>query len=411
MTRMSGWWSYDGTDRPTLINRQSGERLRESGDVQVAGKRFGQRWIRLNYLHDDLAFPLLVCWMPDEGQIVVDYLESATLWRKEANSDLPFPPYGAWVRVDDCVIDALWCWPGVIEQLKWKGHDAEAGGGWIGRTGGWCNGNWRPELARVDIFLLEGSRDRYESAEASPLGDLTPLNEAAGSPWFYCDPICCEDYERLGYAEWEGEPLHAEESAEVQEWYYGGTKGIYQQGGRRTVEIRGGVPQMRSQDGKRILYPFEAGIVYPEFVHERDPGPPADSIELRCGTKDAGHFNVRYCRPGPWERGGQGAMKRKIWPRFHVTGGGRDLSLCARRRHIRDVADAFLFWEGTSEAPELWGPRAGDVLSYEKPEFIAAEDVAIGGRMAPVKSFASLAQPRRWKAFGFDLPRFLGRTR
>ena len=202
MTQTIGWWDYDETDRPTLINRDSGERVRMGDGVRVPGKRPGQRWVRFDYLHGDLEFPLLICWMPQEGRIVVDYEASTALWRESSPGTPLHPPYGTWVRVDDCIIDALWSWPGVLPLLHTERWDWRVKG-WIGRIAGWCNGAWQSKFRRVDVSF----GPRRDGPRQYRLERLTPLDQPAPSPWSFVGVSDAEAYGRLGYDRWDGEPL------------------------------------------------------------------------------------------------------------------------------------------------------------------------------------------------------------
>jgi len=426
MTTTIGWWDYDETDRPTLINRDSGERVRMGEEVSIAGKRPGQRWVRFDYLHDDLEFPVLVCWMPEEGHIVVDYLASVALWRRETNSDLPHPPYGTWVRVDDCIIDAIWCWPGVLGAIAGAQKVAQLPlNGWIGRAGGWSNAAWRADFNRADAFLPARIDEDYETSRQYPLEILAPLSQMPPSPWFFIDVAGSEDPRRSRWATWDNAPLHPDEGEDAQREYYG-SSGLYENGGRRTVEIRGQVPQVRSTDGSRILYPLEATI-----RHGGGPDGPEDWIRFAYGKKTFGQVALSYDRVGPWESG-----KWTVWPSFRIispdktlgspvrqlvfveneaevrrwSGDGvfQLLSLNARRQLARDITDAFLHWEGTREAPELWGPSKGIYLTYEKPDFIVAKNCAIGGRVSSVATFSAFSTPDEFENRGFAFRRFIG---
>jgi len=62
-----------------------------------------------------LTSPLAVRWAPERGEIVLDHNKSAEIWRRETGAGTAAPPFGAFIRVDDLVSDALWCWPGVID--------------------------------------------------------------------------------------------------------------------------------------------------------------------------------------------------------------------------------------------------------------------------------------------------------
>ena len=64
------------------------------------------------------------------------------------------------------------------------------------------------------------------------------------------------------------------------------TPGMYVSGGRRTVEVRDMVPQMRSHDGGRLLYPKSAYIIHKEAGYL--PDGPADCLHLEYCRQDFG---------------------------------------------------------------------------------------------------------------------------
>jgi len=125
MSYAFGWWDFVEIDgEPQMVCRDSDERVVMVGDLEEPWlakaiaehpKRPSDRWKRFEYRHDEFWFPLIVNWVPEEGHVLVDYNLSSELWRIETNAETEYPPYGGWVRVDDMVPDAFWCWPGVLE--------------------------------------------------------------------------------------------------------------------------------------------------------------------------------------------------------------------------------------------------------------------------------------------------------
>lgn len=411
--------SGEGLNDRVLINMFSGERVRMRGHVDLPGRHPGLRWLRLDYLNDDLEFPVVASWLPDEGHIVLDYEASAALWRRETSSDQAYPPYGTWVRVDDCVIDAIWCWPEILETLRWPSEEGPAGG-WIGRIGGWSNGAWRSDFYRVDIMLPEPPHFRSIGSAAAfpmPVSRLMPLDQAAPSPWFYVDATSFEDHERQGHTSWEGRGLYWEIEASGERYDYEEL---------RTVMVNGVVPHMRSQDGTRIFYPWDARI-YEGYPND-------SSIDFVYRTEDHGWEDAMFSRAGSFW--GAGSHQRVVWPTLYLgaaprisgrlveeihfvetrkqqrdhsqRGVLRLLSLGARRRVARDLVDAFLAWDGTEQAPEAWGKcRGGLYPTYERPEFIIERYRIVGGDYCPVLTFAALSLPEEFKRLGFHLDRFV----
>lgn len=424
MSRALGCWyessyrSGDGVTDRGLTNQFTRERIRMGDPFELPGRRLGKKWLRLEYLHEDLEFPILACWQPENGQIVLDYNASAELWRQETNSDLAHPPYGTWVRVDDCVIDAIWCWPKILETLKWQGGGGPSGG-WIGRVGGWCNGAWRSEFSRVDVMLPDPPHWQFETTIPLPSSTPTPLDQEAPSPWFYIDATSYEEHDQQGYTSWEGEDFYWSLEANGERYYYED---------RATVTINGVVPHMRSQDGARVLYPYESHIY---------EGYPNDStIDFAYRTEDHGWEETVFSRSGSYWNPGVGLDV--VWPSFGLVGPPslrsgpieeihfvetrkqmyarlspgiyRLLSVGARRRVARDLVDAFLSWEGTDRIPEAWSRTRGGIYpSYEQPEFVVEQHRIVGGEYRPALTFSTLSSPEEFKGLGFDLNSFVDR--
>ncbi|MDJ0942698.1 MAG: hypothetical protein QNJ30_04510 [Kiloniellales bacterium] len=474
-----GCWDYDAGGRPTMINRYSGERVRLGRRVLFSGKRLGQRWARLDYLHDDLEFPVLVCWMPERGYIVVDYLASAALWRKARNSKLRHPPYGTWVRVDDCLLDAIWCWPGVLAQLcpdtrRYPGRRP----GVVALIGGWCNGSWHRGLRRVSLGSNSNLRDTVSEYGLDrkhgtldpkiriPLTRLTGLEEPAPSPWVYVDAADPREHERLGYTHFEGEPLLREDGPLLLH----GREGYQLPTGARSVAIKGVVPQMRSADGTRVLFPVAARISFGREALEPtwggisflllEPGLTGVFCGWGLSRSDPDAFDSKRREASIEYRNLDGripsdekeravhaeeirALGRIASPmrlnaeahefRFldHVevawsdreqrftyqTPGPWSLSAYARRRVARLLQDAYLFWQGTEERPAYWGSINPEILSYRPPAAVRIRPDLLGGMRLGYEILARLEEPRPWYAQfrserpwtreGFKFARFL----
>lgn len=195
-----GWWDYVEGERPAMVNSFTGERIVKAGslanvDASEAIAPYPDTaagpWTRFEYDHDEFRFPVAVFWQPEIGRIAIDYNLSAKIWRREANDDLLYPPYGGWLRIDDMLPDALWCWPGVIEAyfrrrtpLLERGLSLGEWGSRLSRLvsvislGGWSNGKWRTEL-RVEHSLSEDTcslKDaKYTDVEDTTFGEAPQL--------------------------------------------------------------------------------------------------------------------------------------------------------------------------------------------------------------------------------------------
>lgn len=151
-----GWWDFvEIGDEQQMICRDSDERVVMVGDldgpwsskaIAEHPKRPNDRWMRFEYRHEEFWFPLIVNWVPEEGRILVDYNLSSELWRIETNADTEYPPYGGWVRVDDMVPDAFWCWPGVLKGYLPRTQKQAQNKDWyngITMSAGFLNGHWK----------------------------------------------------------------------------------------------------------------------------------------------------------------------------------------------------------------------------------------------------------------------------
>lgn len=183
LKRVFGWWDWDA-ETPALVNRVTGERLAFCGkfqDTELVPS--DEHWLRFDYLHPELSFPLLVrerlvdlsrhgiktAW-------TADYEKSVALWRRESRARTIAPPYGAWRRIDDCATDALACWPEtacVREPLR----------GNVVFRGGWLNGEWAVEWQRQYDRLPQ--QRSIQPTPVEPDSWLQPLNESPPSRWTY----------------------------------------------------------------------------------------------------------------------------------------------------------------------------------------------------------------------------------
>lgn len=181
-----GWWDWDA-EAPALVNRVTGERVVFRGAFQDPDLvPSDESWLRFDYEHPELNFPLLVEERPAEdakekGKTVwrVDYGRSHALFNHQGSGKDSNPSYGVWRRLDDCVSDAFACWP----------EDADPNGA-LARDlflfGGWLNGVWSEGFNRSERRTF--SRDRVPS-ENDYDSWLVPLDEAPPSPFVFHDHI------------------------------------------------------------------------------------------------------------------------------------------------------------------------------------------------------------------------------
>jgi len=164
MTTVFGWWDWDA-ETPALVNRVTGERVVFRGKAQEADLLPAtETWLRFDYQHQDLTFPVLVEHLAhknnparcptilarasEEMSWRVDYAQSVALSRRLSGGAELFPRYGVWRRVDDCISDALACWPAVDDISTGLSET-------LFFTGGWLNGAWRDGMSRNERRLFD----------------------------------------------------------------------------------------------------------------------------------------------------------------------------------------------------------------------------------------------------------------
>ena len=281
-----GWWHYaerGWRDRPTLIHEDTGELIVMGdpikGDNQGQGRpeAEGRRWRRFDYVHGEWQYPLAILWMPEDGVVVVDHRQAARMWREESGDSRLYPPYGGWVRADNAIEDAIWCWPGVYEQLL--GFPRAARGG-IGYIGGWCNGAWRDRYYRASdlphqrLDHIPNFQSYSEVAHRTRLRSLPDINGACPASWRFIEPDRAQQIAD-GTAFWQGYQLTREAAPgqsmpgpvlpAVTELEAAGQKlehPVRGTGQGFHVSVNGVVPHLRAQDNSRILFPVVTRLHY-----------------------------------------------------------------------------------------------------------------------------------------------------
>ena len=187
MQTVFGWWDWDA-EAPGMVNRVTGERVvyrgRAREEVLLPDR---ETWLRFDYLHSELTFPLLVQEVPGREELgedkttwQLDYRRSAALWRRETGASEPHPSYGVWRRIDDCVSDALACWPEneiVASPLA----------AYIHFDGGWLNGAWNDWMTRSETRLVIPKRLQSDDEDYNP--GLIPLETPPPSPFMFHDHL------------------------------------------------------------------------------------------------------------------------------------------------------------------------------------------------------------------------------
>lgn len=165
-----GWWDFDSTSS-TMTNTATGQRVQDHG----VGKN-GNR--RITYSDKDLKLDLIATFTKQRPDIrytnwMLDYTASLnwtrSLWNRQSI------PYGAWLRVDECISDALLAWP--------DGNGDPAPTNRFELRGGWLNGRWNKDWVRQftrnhQIKPDPDTIDRQNSHEI-------PLDKLPGPAWSY----------------------------------------------------------------------------------------------------------------------------------------------------------------------------------------------------------------------------------
>lgn len=248
MTTVYGWWDWDA-DVPGLVNRVTGERMVFRGEFRDPDLvPQDKTWLRFDYLHSELAFPLLVEQRQSEEQQDkgktswrVDYPRSSALWRRETGAQAHQPSYGVWRRVDDCASDAFACWPENAAP-----HGAFARDFWL--TGAWLNGVWRETFDRSErrcSVRLEKAPPQREYSSW-----LVSLDASPPSPFVFHDHIP----RRNGTENWEVENPVLPAGLTFENAQF--RRGPKWPAGTPLNVLAGRTAYLLAKDEKRLLYPF-----------------------------------------------------------------------------------------------------------------------------------------------------------
>ncbi len=85
MTYVAGWWTWDPDGR-ALVNRATGERASLRGAVSAEDAGAPGSWLRFDYEHSELRYPLVEADPPVRGNnpntldLRLDHVRSARLW-------------------------------------------------------------------------------------------------------------------------------------------------------------------------------------------------------------------------------------------------------------------------------------------------------------------------------------------
>jgi hypothetical protein len=255
MTLVYGWWDWNA-EASSLDNRVTGERVVYRGPAEVDASGLTGRWLRFDYVHPELTFPLLVeetvspQAKDDCGKLWrLDYGRSSQLWCKECNCGNTVPAYGIWRRVDDCVSDAFTSWP-ETETVRLSGN--------FEFDGGWLNGSWNNQLRRSERYT--GRRDETVASDDEFNPWTIPLDTPPPSPFVFHDYIP----RRNGEENWDIENPVLLEGLTFKNLQLRNKPHLPH--GTPLTGLEGRTAFLLSVDGRRLLYPFHGDTSRPAGV-------------------------------------------------------------------------------------------------------------------------------------------------
>ena len=167
-----GWWSFDEESR-SIRNAASNQCVRLVETETEAAWHSSDWWFQ--YTDAEVEYPIFVrrrlSLAGGHGTWEIDHERSAEKWRARVNGNLPHPSFGLWRRVNDAVVDALFCWRELDRMMLNVA---------IRSGGGWWNGNWRNDC----VTNQSGSRVPLEKPDGKPAEPiLEPLLGNAPPKW------------------------------------------------------------------------------------------------------------------------------------------------------------------------------------------------------------------------------------
>jgi len=187
--KVYGWWDFD-PEGPALVNRTSGQRVSFDGNgTSTSTREPGQSsdaCLGFTYSDEEVSYPLQVSFCELNNTVfrtkapgrdfLIDHNACAEYWRNSTGASIAYPSYGLWTRVDECVRDALACWPEIEETGIISDN--------VVTTGGWLNGAWDDTYHRVKCAqVLPDGRDNQDLLVTAI---MEPLN-ASPDVWEFVD--------------------------------------------------------------------------------------------------------------------------------------------------------------------------------------------------------------------------------
>lgn len=370
MTHIFGCWSVE-PGQPALMNSLTGEQVRFNDRALIDRPAQVRGWVRFDYHHADLQYPVMVeitsyaySGIAQAPNWRIDHGRSAEVWCGATNSDKAYPPYGVWRRVDDCVTDALACWPDLFPT------DDRLGGN-LAVDGGWLNGQWDSGLHRRFVRLSESSKKRFSRSIDPNAGTwIVPIGTDPPSPFeFHRLPQEAGVTDR--WSRYDAPiPIANEILLDGFAIHEPGRRPLTGRRGRRSeffsrrelrlpaqlalTGLQGRVPYLLAKDGSRILYAYAVPL---EGLFEKSRGGEimllyADS-DVLCEVLARPDAEGWRLSPNP---AGFGRRRNEATSDIFETPGvlglapNRELSL---RLHWA-LLDGWLNWRGTRASPERW---------------------------------------------------------
>jgi hypothetical protein len=372
MKQVFGWWHLDAESR-SLVNTVTHERIRFSDSrlVDQPGGVLGS--VQLEYEHETIRYPLvaeIVSKLDDTArQWQINHNHSANQWRRENKSDLGYPPFGLWRRVDDCVTDVLACWPHVIVNSFPT----------IVAFGGWRNGAWDAAMFRsIETIKESVHKTLYAPVTNDDSAALFRIDEPPASPFqFHPFPESLVSPHQKKMPEiaaplfLEGLTRSPEPALKMTTKLHNHVYHLILPPERKLSGFQGRTAYLLSEDGRRVLYPYDGTS---EETARKRSGHLASASAFRffyadssvvCDTfashkHDSWHFRVgasgfgrRSTEVDPsldlatlWVDGVQGGIQS----RFYGCFASRRLSL-----HLMwAIIDGWSNWQGTNARNSKW---------------------------------------------------------
>jgi hypothetical protein len=229
----AGYWRFDPSTQ-SLCNSVSGQRVTFQGAVphdrsatSIPGVR--KAW-RFQYDDDDHRYPIVVLPALTSGrgalQCVwfIDHDQSLLLWRQLPTGG-SVPAFGLWQRVNECVVDALLCWP-EVESTGPKPIRVVS-------MAGWFNGAWSSQIRRRS----QPGYDHGFAKHITPVPAFLTEVTAQSYPWTFLDSSRAARGARLA---------NVEEIGPAQ---------LYLPPDEKLTGFEADVPHLIRSDGQAVMFP------------------------------------------------------------------------------------------------------------------------------------------------------------